>query len=924
MRKQWSLSGTWTFTTDPKDQGERNYWYEQKKGLPEGREVPVPHIWQRDGGELVNYYGTAWYARTFQVHEFDRSKRLFLHFDAVDYLTRVWVNGSYVGEREGGFTPFEFDITDCLNEGTEQTVTVRVYDPQDNADIPIGKQGSWYTRVSGIWQDVYLEERPAIYVEQIKVTPDIDRSAVSVRYRLSAAAAARQVVHFSVKHHLGDGAAVAAGQAEAGAAEGAFELEIPNAVLWDTENPHLYELELTLDSGNGRTDAKTEIFGMRKVEHKDGMILLNGKPLYIRGALDQAFYPDTIYTAPSDAYIQREIELAKQMGFNLLRKHIKIELPRYLYWADRMGMLIWAEAPNYVKWTKRSMLRFRHDLFGMVDRDYNRPSIIIWSIYNEEWGLEWDLANDPEKQRHVAEMYDELKACDPTRLICDNSGWTHVKTDINDHHRYFVCPDQLEAWERDLDEFVVGRPDRNFVDGYPSNGEPIVVSEFGVWGLPSMQKLKEHYGAQEPWWFINQGEESHQEDYKKPVTAAVNFSRFGLDRVFGSFEELAAASQKRMFRAVKSIIEEMRKRPVVAGYVVTEFTDIEWETNGWLDYLRNPKEGFERLKDFNGATAVMADNVNRNLWSGESQAWDVVISNNDMKSFEGSVEWRIEGTDLSGAVPVKLDGRLHLVLEQAIRFTAPAVAEPGFYKLRLELLEGGRRLAINEEELTVSPAAAGNAGGTAVTLYQMPQSLADAMALRGFKVKAGLDQNAVILTDCLDQDVLNHVYEGGQVVFLAEQGEQLEHRGQFTFRHLPEGESWPRASSFNFVDPAWFGGIPLQPEMGWEADALIPNYVVPFSDYKIAGGRRVIPLFGNPQLGESSEIVSGYFQGWIGQVGGSMIRKSHGQGSILLVTWRLMDHYGSHPIATQVLNKLVQQQAELLERAVSTADSIGE
>jgi hypothetical protein len=905
VRKQWSLTGSWSFATDPKDQGEGKGWHQQMNG---GTEVEVPHIWQREE-ELVTYHGAAWYVRAFQVQDRDPEKRVFIHFDAVDYLARVWVNGSFIGEHEGGFTPFEFDITDALTATGGQTISVRVYDPQDNADIPIGKQGTWYTRVSGIWQDVYLEERTAAYIDQVWITPDIDRSVITVKYRLGGAASAVNGLKlaYAVTPHLGKEEEVVSGTVSAAAGgEGAFEAAIPNAVLWDTENPHLYELALTIEDRNGSADVKIEIFGMRKVEHADGMVALNGKPLYIRGALDQAFYPDTIYTAPSDEYIQREIQLAKEMGFNLLRKHIKVEIPRYLYWADRMGMLIWAETPNYVKWTPAGTRRFRNDLLAMVDRDYNRPSIIIWSLYNEEWGLEWDLARDAEKQKHVAELYDELKAYDPTRLLCDNSGWAHVKTDINDHHRYFVCPDQLDAWKRDLDEFVVGDPDRNFVDGYSSNGEPIIVSEFGVWGLPSMTKLKEHYGDREPWWFINQGEESHQEDYKKPVTAEANFSRFGLHQVFDSFEDLAVASQRRMFRAIKSVIEEMRKRPAVAGYVVTEFTDIEWETNGWLDYLRNPKEGFERLKDFNGALAVMADGVKHNLWSGESQTWDVVVSNHDLLSFQGSVRWRIEGTTLSGELPVQLDGRLYLKLEKAIAFTSPEVPHAGGYNLQLELWNGSELAAVNEEELTFSPNEQ-SISGMAVASYQLPESFVARLLAKGVDVKQELQQEAVILTDCLDENVLKYVRQGAHVVFLAEQGEKLMHRDQFTFRHLPEGESWPRASSFNYVSPKWFEEVPLQPEMGWEVDDLIPNYVLPFTNYKIGGGRRMIPLFGNQGLAENSEIISGYFQGWIGQVGGSIVRTPYGKGSILVVTWRLLEHYGKHPIATQVLHKLVRK-----------------
>jgi hypothetical protein len=906
VRQQWSLKGSWKFITDPKDQGEMNEWKQQEiQGIE--KEIEVPHIWQREE-ELVNYYGAAWYVRTFQVEGHDPGKRVFVHFDAVDYLTRVWVNNIFVGEHEGGFTPFEFDITDFLAPTGEQTIRVRVYDPQDNADIPIGKQGSWYTRVSGIWQNVYLEERPATYLDQVWITPDIDRSVIIVKYLLGGANSVtnERKLTYTVKHHLGGGDRVVSSTIDMAAEMvNTFEVTIPNALLWDTENPHLYEIELIMEDSDGPTDVKTEIFGMRKVEHADGMVTLNGKSLYIRGALDQAFYPDTIYVAPSDEYIQREIQLAKEMGFNMLRKHIKIEIPRYLYWADRMGMLIWAEAPNYVKWSPAGTGRFRNDLFAMIDRDYNRPSIIIWSIYNEEWGLEWDLAGDTGKQKHVAELYDELKLYDTTRLLCDNSGWAHVKTDINDHHRYFVCPDQLGEWKRDLDEFVVGDPDRNFVDGYQSNGEPIIVSEFGVWGLPSMEKLKEHYGHREPWWFINQGEETHQEDYKKPVTAEMNFSKYGLSRVFDSFEDLAVASQRRMFRAVKSVIEEMRKRPSVAGYVVTEFTDIEWETNGWLDYLRNPKVGFERLKDFNGALAVMADQVKHNVWSGENQAFDVVISNHDLLSFEGSVRWNIEGTTLSGEIPIQLDGQIQFKLTQAIAFTTPEVTRADFYKLNLELWNGIESVAINEEELTISPKEH-NVSGLSIIPYQLPKSLANQLEANGFRVKQELEQESVILTDCLDENVLKLVRQGGHVVFLAERGEKLTHRDQFTFRHLPEGESWPRASSFNYVYPEWFENVPLHPEMGWEVDDLIPNYVLPFSDYKIGGGRRMIPLFGNQSLADSSEIISGYFQGWIGQVGGSIVRKSYGKGTILVVTWRLLEHYGKHPIATQVLHRLVQ------------------
>ncbi|KKK33645.1 hypothetical protein WQ57_23870 [Mesobacillus campisalis] len=893
MREIQSLDGVWNFRPDRKGEGEWRDW--QINGIPEGNDVDVPHIWQRDGGSLISYNGAAWYEKSFTF--LGKEGRVFLHFGAVDYHARVWLNGHYVGEHEGGFTPFEFEISDFLVQDAENRVTVRVFDPEDNAEIPIGKQGSWYTRVSGIWQSVYIESRPAAFIEAAQVTPDIDKSEIKVNYRIRGDVSNSAAVQFAVRHHLSADRPVVSETATITGNQNEYTLRIPNPILWDMENPHLYDLEIRFGE-----DLKTFTFGMRKVSFEDGRMMLNDKPVYIRGALDQAFYPNTVYVAPSDDFIQKEIQLAKQMGFNLLRKHIKVEIPRYLYWADRMGMLIWAEPPNYVKFTPQATRRFQNELTAMIKRDFNHPSILIWSIYNEEWGLEWDLANDPVKQKHVEEMYDYVKELDPTRLICDNSGWTHVKTDINDHHRYFVCPDQLEAWQKDLDEFVIGNPDKNFVDGYQSNGEPIIISEFGVWGLPSVDKLKEHYG-EEPWWFINQGEESHQEDYKKPTTGMENFTKYQLHETFDTFEDLAAASQKRMFRAVKSIVEEMRKRVEIAGYVVTEFTDIEWETNGWLDYLRNPKEGFEHLIDFNGPIIVMVDKMANNLWTGEKVSLGLVISNDDVKSFEASVHWSIPTLEVSGVVPIGSCVEPLIKIEDAISFKVPEVESAGFHELKLVLKAGDQILAVNQEEMTITPRDIKKKGE--ISVRESSERLQSELVLSGYEVNSNLSQGVPLIADHLDQEILDFVRNGGEVIFLAEEGDRIEEKGHFTFRELPAGESWPRASSFNFVNPGFFPEVPLHPEMGWETDLLIPDYVVPFSDYKKPGSRRSINMFGSPGLAQSAKIISGYFQGWIGQVGGSIMVQKYGKGTITLTTWKLKENYGKHPIATQVVDSLV-------------------
>ena len=903
MREKLDLNGKWNFQIDRKDQGEREVWFE--KGLTACREIEVPHIWQREE-EYVHYCGAAWYEKSFKAETIPADKRFYLCFGAVDFQARVWLNGIYIGEHEGGFTPFEFDVTEATKQGEMNQLTVRVFDPEDNAEIPIGKQGSWYTRISGIWQEVFLETRSRCFIKHAHVSPDILNECIETRLTISGECGPLVSVEYSVTEHLKPDNQVAVSSGTIQGYQSQHTIPLQDVILWSPECPYLYDLTVTLkDNRSGEVmDEYHTYFGMRSIEYKEGQLLLNGTPLYVRGALDQAFYPDTIYIAPSDEWIQNEIHLAKEMGFNLLRKHIKVEIPRYLYWADRMGMLIWAEPPNVVKWSAQSRNRFYDELLGMINRDFNHPSILIWSLYNEEWGLEWDLANDKDKQEYVKALYDAIKSLDPTRLICDNSGWIHVKTDINDYHRYFVVPEQIEEWKSDLDDYMAGNPELNYVKGYAPDGEPIIVSEFGVWGLPSVEKLKEYYKG-EPSWFANLGDDTHREDFKKPLNAFENFEKYQLDRIFGDMENLSVHSQRRMYRAVKSLIEEMRKRPQINGYVITEFTDVEWETNGWLDYTRNMKLGLERAAIFNGSFVVMADGLQRNMWCKESQTLDVIISNNDLRPVNGTLNWEISGTDVSGSIQLNEGSKAYVKLPGVISFTAPEVAESSFYMLKLSVVMDGEVVAMNEEELTISPQV--KAPSVTVCAYKMNAEFGSLLKDSGMVLTDQIEKAEAVVTSVLDEQVLTYYRNGGHVLFLAEEGDALTDKGQFTFRQLVQGESWDRTSSFNYVDPAYFDQIPLHHEMGWEMEGLYPEYIIPFSNYNKLGGTigRVVYMFGNENITETSEIISGYFQGWIGQAGGSLLVQKSAAGSLILTTWKLKENYGQHPIATQLVNNLI-------------------
>lgn len=920
MRKRIDLSGEWDFKTDLLNEGEKRQW---TQGFEPETQVTVPHIWQADEAYL-EYKGTAWYQKKVDVKSLELKNDLYICFQAVDFQAHVWWNGELLGVNEGGFTPFEFVVPKELLSEKNQVV-VRVYDPADNAEIPIGKQGSWYTRVSGIWQTVFLEERPAIFISNIYATPNFDRQvlAISIELQGEIEAGQERILGYEIRPHSLREDDWQSGKSYSGVisveANSSFKKQVIESEIlvqdiehWSPSTPYLYEIEIKLHGSD--EDVSSAIFGFRKVEQKDGKVFLNNEEVFIRGALDQAFYPETIYTAPSTEYIINEIKTAKQMGFNLLRKHIKVEIPLYLYWADRLGMLIWAEPPNYVKWTPLARDRFLTGLKDMIIRDYNHPSIIIWSVYNEEWGLEWDLDFDQEKQQHVKDSFMQVKEWDPTRLVCDNSGWSHIETDINDYHRYFVLPDQQKEWKEDLDNFVISTPDANFVPGNHSKNEPKIISEFGVWGLPDVNKLKEFYQGTEPWWFVNQGEEAHQDDYKKPFTLFQNFEKFGISKAFGTYEQLAVLSQTRMVRAVKSVIEEMRKRPAIAGYVVTEFTDIEWETNGWLDFMRQPKEGFDKMIDFNGPNGIFVDVPKHNFWVGENVSVDVYIQTEKLLINETLIKWSVANSSgeqlLSGEWKTDLTG-LNTFLQGAIKFAVPNATEADFFSIKVELWKHNEKLAENEEELTFSPLL--KALQEIVYIDVLDEEFKRAVERAGFITTQDRAESSVVLTDSLSKNNLRYANQGGKIIFLADRGDMIREKGDFTFRKLDTGESWARASSMNYLDKEWFNGLPLKTEMGWEFENLLPDYVVPFTDYKKVNNNRVIHMYGNPALAEQVSIVSGYFQGWLGQNGGTFLDQSYGKGRILTTTWKLNNETFSSPIAQQILNHMIYKLSSVSE-----------
>ena len=428
VRREWrSLNGPWQFQEGLEGQA-------APIGQDLREKILVPFAMESQLSGIGRHAEHLWYRRAFAVPagwKSGRSERVLLHFGAVDWEARVLVNGQEIGTHRGGYDPFTFDITDALRPGSEQEIIVGVWDPTDRADIPRGKQtikpgGIFYTPVSGIWQSVWLEPVPASSIESLGLTPDVDNGVLFVNAESRGAEPGQTVSAVAMRN----GKPV--GREASGSLGKPLLLAVPNARLWTPDAPNLYGLRVTLRQGKKVLDRVDSYFAMRKIElRSDGKVLrplLNGKFVFQMGALDQGYWPDGLYTAPTDEALRYDIETAKKLGFNLLRKHAKVEPARWYYYCDHLGMLVWQDMvqgynPNLPEPAKA---QFKTELTEMVHDFGSFPSIVVWTLFNEGWG-----------QHDTEALVAYLRSLDSTRLINNASGWTDKGVgDFIDAHAY--------------------------------------------------------------------------------------------------------------------------------------------------------------------------------------------------------------------------------------------------------------------------------------------------------------------------------------------------------------------------------------------------------------------------------------------------------------------------------------------------------
>ena len=556
-RADWlNLNGEWRFAFDDDDRGLGERWFEGNR-LNQRIVVPFAYQAKLSGIHQTDFHDIVWYERQFELPASWEGQQVLLHFGAVDYRAQVWVNGLYVTEHEGGHVPFQANITHALKPGSNR-VTVRAEDVSSDLEQPRGKQyweresaAIFYTRTTGIWQTVWLEPVADTYLDRVQITPDIDRGEVRFQFEISGFA---PDIEIDVQVSF-DGAPVASVTHVPDAARSLATLTLgsPDAIrLWSPEDPALYDVSLRVRRGQTPLDEIASYFGMRKMSVADGQVMLNNQPYTMRLVLDQGYHPDGLLTFPSDEAIRTDAELTKAMGFNGARKHQKVEEPRYLYWADRLGLLVWGEMANAYRYSEKAVKRITQEWQEAIARDFNHPSIVAWVPINESWGVP-SLTEDTRQIDHLLALYHLVRSIDPTRLVISNDGWEHARTDLLTIHDYEGDGEVLRERYASLESTLAARPAKRdlYVRGHAYGGEPILVTEFGGIGY---QK-----DAQEGWGY----------------TTATDDDDF--------------------LKRYEAVVSAVLASPVVQGFCYTQFSDVEQEINGLLTYDRQPKVDLDRI-----------------------------------------------------------------------------------------------------------------------------------------------------------------------------------------------------------------------------------------------------------------------------------------------------------------------------------------
>ncbi len=563
VRQEWlSLNGEWNFSFEDGSI----------------HKIQVPYVYQclKSGINDPRASRVVTYQREFTLSPEWQGENIVLYFGAIDYQCKVYVNGNYAGGHVGGNTPFQLDITDYVNWKCEE-ISVIIEDFPTDETIARGKQFwqekpkfIWYTGSTGIWQSVWIEPQSQASFEWIHFTPDVDKGQVQISYRLKDSTpfpcSAKWEISLQGKTYF-------SGELLCGEKEDCFTVTVfGNHVLsgsfhfdglcWSPDSPTLFDVTAQLLVDGQITDTVNTYFGMRKITVENGIIYLNNHPCYQKLLLDQGYWKESLLTAPDDEDFKEDILRAKAMGFNGCRKHEKVEDPRFLYWADKLGFLVWEGMASFVSYTPSAAAQFMREWQDVILRDYNHPSIIVWGMLNESWGVP-QIYYDTIQQHFSCSLYHLAHSLDSTRLVISNDGWEMTETDIcaihsythgaiDDHRQQQVFAECVKTWQGIENGKIVSH--LPFAKGYHYQGQPVILTEFG--GISGAK-------GEDGWGYT------------------------------------CAGSETEFLSTYRRLIEALNDSDIICGFCYTQLSDVQQETNGLLNYKHEFKYDPEKIKEIN-------------------------------------------------------------------------------------------------------------------------------------------------------------------------------------------------------------------------------------------------------------------------------------------------------------------------------------
>jgi hypothetical protein len=864
----------------------------------EGHTIRAPGIWQAQFPMLRNAQGTGRYRRGVQIPADWAGKSIHLIMEGIFHESVILVDDVAVAVHGDGWTPIEIDLTRTLAGKTSFALGVDARVPDDRNggrfSQSLAAKQDWYGVQGGIWKSARLEARDPIHVAKanVRTSFDLQMGVVSVSGELSRAAAAttlqvtlsrggefaaRTVYHF----RLGRFDAV---------------LALPGAEPWSPEAPNLYDLVIELIVGDATLDAIERVVGFRRFEAKDGRLLLNGEPFYMIGALDQDWYPKEECRPPSADFLEQRFANAKAMGLNTLRCHVKIPDPLYFDLADRLGLIVWLDMPYMEFLAPATREDLRRVFETSVAKQGHHPSIAICTLFNEGWGI--DLDDNPDDRRWLIETFDWAKSLIPDSLLIDNSPCFprnyHLKTDIEDFHWYNGFPHQSDAFAATTRAFA-GRAPWTFSphsDAERRGDEPLICSEFGVWGLPHPREILEPDGS-EPWWFESGHDWNLGAAY--PHGLETRFRDAQLAPVFGDVDGFVSAAQELQYRALKRQIETLRWERKVSGYVITELNDVQWESNGLMDVQNHPRAFAERLANLQQPWLILAQTPRTAIRAGERCEVSVRLAGAAEPRGDTQLKWRF--ADQSGEVAL---GREPIT----IVLSAGAADAIAIVPLELEARERKGRVVLsrNAMELCVVPPL----GDAAPSLFPVDATASGLLAAIGWPNRAATaDEAEVLIATRLTTPVREALIAGPKVLLVANSSDALidpERKLPLNDRHnfpsmllreragTPWDGQWMGAFTWRRMEGPW-SSLPGGPMLDEHWSGLLPNHV----------------LTGFPSTAFGGLVDAGVAVGWLHHAAAFVKRSFLGKGWLTVSTFDLTTPRAhENPLAPYLIKALAE------------------